>query len=65
MKTKAEKPVKFCPKCGSTNVKPIYFMESVDNRVQCISCGTIELPFEGDEKFRKNFLGGLKNGKKA
>ncbi|HZX19704.1 MAG TPA: hypothetical protein VFF13_01675 [archaeon] len=54
--------VVFCPRCGSTNIKPIYFMETADNRVQCNACNTIVFPIEGTEKFRKEFLESAKNG---
>lgn len=56
--------VKFCPKCGSRNLKPIYFMEAIDNRVECMGCNTIEFPVESSEKKRKEFLEGIKNGRK-
>ncbi len=56
--------VKFCSRCGSMNLKPLYFMETIDNRVQCMDCNVIEFPVEGTEKFRKEFLEERKNGRR-
>lgn len=53
---------RFCSKCGSKNIKPIYFMEAIDNRFECNSCNSIIFPLEGNEDFRKDFLEEL-NGK--
>lgn len=56
--------VRFCPRCGSTELKPIVYGEGgFDNRSQCNGCNTISFPLEGDEKFYGKFLGGLKDAK--
>ncbi|MEK6957416.1 MAG: hypothetical protein AABW99_00335 [archaeon] len=64
MKRDSKKIVKFCSRCGSTDLKPLYFMEAIDNRMQCMGCNVIEFPVEGTEKFRKEFLEGSKNAGK-
>ena len=55
------KKVVFCSNCGSTNIKPIYSLGSIDNRVQCMDCSTIELPIEGTQEFYEKFLEKMKN----
>lgn len=54
-----KKTVKFCGKCASLSIKPIYSMETIDNRVECQDCKTIEFPIEASEKAREDFLAEL------
>ncbi|MFH1391328.1 MAG: hypothetical protein ABIH20_03395 [Candidatus Diapherotrites archaeon] len=56
MTQKEKNKVTFCSSCGSTNVKPSYAMGTIDNRVECLDCKTLEFPVEAEEKFRKKFM---------
>ena len=53
--------VLFCSKCGSKNIKPNYDMGTIDNRVECLDCNTLEFPIEATEKVRLIFLEDKKN----
>ncbi|MAG18347.1 MAG: hypothetical protein CL944_02650 [Candidatus Diapherotrites archaeon] len=56
MTQEGKKKVTFCSSCGSVNIKPSYAMGTIDNRVECLDCKTLEFPIEAEEKFRQKFL---------
>jgi len=61
---KGKEKVSFCSKCGSKNTKPNYSMGTIDNRVECLDCNTLEFPIEATEKARQFFLGRKKNNER-
>ena len=46
---KAEKFVKFCQQCGSTNLKP-WVDAQIQPQYLCLDCDTIGFPIEGTER---------------
>lgn len=56
--------IKFCPKCGSTNMRSTMVLMSSSNEWKCNKCGFKGIAFEGDAEFIKKYREKLKEGKK-
>ncbi|MFH1586574.1 MAG: hypothetical protein ABID38_01815 [Candidatus Diapherotrites archaeon] len=56
---------KFCPKCGSKELKTwVNAPDSISAKMVCNFCNTINLPFEGTAKFISKFKKRIESEKK-